>query len=301
MRRGYKVALTGEGADEWLAGYPWYKMHQLLGWLDVIPGVPLSVMSAWPTCDTWALPRSAYTTLPGRGLNSHRRAESLARHLRPDELLERWLFYGPRMLEAVGDHVPYEDLSFNRIGMRRWHPLNRALYLGSRVHLPGLLLNAKGDRVAMNSSVETRYPFLDEDVFAFLARLHPHWKMRGFREKYILRLLAERWLPKDDRLAAQGDVPRPVRQLPSEHVAALRGSASSARNRCGRPAISIRRRSRHWRQAFRELRPRSYQRTLVEMGLVGVVATQLWHHTFIEASLADLPSQAPNRPRSRAG
>jgi asparagine synthase (glutamine-hydrolysing) len=26
------------------------------------------------------------------------------------------------------------------------------------------------------------------------------------------------------------------------------------------------------------------------MGLVGVVATQLWHHTFIDSSLADLPS-----------
>ena len=31
---------------------------------------------------------------------------------------------------------------------------------------------------------------------------------------------------------------------------------------------------------------------MVEMGLVGVVATQLWHHTFIDGSLADLPSQA---------
>ena len=23
---GYKVALTGEGADEWLGGYPWFKL-----------------------------------------------------------------------------------------------------------------------------------------------------------------------------------------------------------------------------------------------------------------------------------
>src|SRR5262249_61710146 len=38
--RGYKVALTGEGADEWLAGYPWYKLHRLLGWLDLGPGLP---------------------------------------------------------------------------------------------------------------------------------------------------------------------------------------------------------------------------------------------------------------------
>src|SRR5262249_22446679 len=39
--RGYKVTLTGEGADEWLAGYPWYKGDRLLGSLDVF-GLPLS-------------------------------------------------------------------------------------------------------------------------------------------------------------------------------------------------------------------------------------------------------------------
>src|SRR5262249_29919203 len=41
-RRGYKVTLTGEGADEWLAGYPWYKGDRLLSWLDVVPGLELS-------------------------------------------------------------------------------------------------------------------------------------------------------------------------------------------------------------------------------------------------------------------
>src|SRR4029453_7070584 len=40
--RGYKVALTGEGSDEWMPGYPWYRTHKLLSFLYVIPGVPLS-------------------------------------------------------------------------------------------------------------------------------------------------------------------------------------------------------------------------------------------------------------------
>src|SRR4029453_16508359 len=39
---GQKVVLTGEGADEWLIGYPWYKAAKLLGFLDIIPGIPLS-------------------------------------------------------------------------------------------------------------------------------------------------------------------------------------------------------------------------------------------------------------------
>ena len=48
----------------------------------------------------------------------------------------------------------------------------------------------------MHSSVETRYPFLDEDVYDYVARLHPRWKLPGFKDKYLLRLLAERWVPR---------------------------------------------------------------------------------------------------------
>jgi asparagine synthase (glutamine-hydrolysing) len=137
--------------------------------------------------------------------------------------------------------------------------------------------------------VETRYPFLDEDVFAFLARLHPRWKLRGLRDKYILRLLAERWLPHRiawrpkamflapfDSFHAAG-APAFVDQLLSEE--------SLRKTRYFEPAAV-----QHWRQAYRNLRPGSPHRASVEMGLVGVVATQLWHHTFLEASLADLPS-----------
>ena len=39
---GQKVVLTGEGADEWLVGYPWYKAAKLMGFLDLIPGLGFS-------------------------------------------------------------------------------------------------------------------------------------------------------------------------------------------------------------------------------------------------------------------
>ncbi len=105
-------------------------------------------------------------------------------------------FYSRQMHEALGDHLPYADLGLDLARMRRWHPLNRSIYLGARVMLPGLLLAAKGDRVAMHSSVETRYPFLDEAVFSFCSSLPPRWKLRGLCEKYALRRLADRWLPR---------------------------------------------------------------------------------------------------------
>src|SRR6202048_716648 len=40
-----KVVLTGEGADEWLVGYPWYKAAKLMGFLDVVPGLKLSELA----------------------------------------------------------------------------------------------------------------------------------------------------------------------------------------------------------------------------------------------------------------
>src|SRR5207244_8225524 len=102
-------------------------------------------------------------------------------------------FFGPRLRQLMADHHPYADLGLNQERLTRWHPLNRGLYLGARIHLPGLLLNAKGDRVAMHSFVETRCPFLDERVFAFMDILHPRWMMRGFLVNYLLILLGARW------------------------------------------------------------------------------------------------------------
>ena len=37
-----RLNLTGEGADEWLVGYPWYKAAKIIQYLDFIPGLRLS-------------------------------------------------------------------------------------------------------------------------------------------------------------------------------------------------------------------------------------------------------------------
>ena len=189
---GYKVALTGEGSDEFLAGYPWFKLHRILSWLDVVPGMSQRVRRG--VLRVAGLPRFPQAI-------SERNAAAVGGYTAWHDVygmmsLSRLLFYSDEMREAVGDHVAYEDLEMNTARMARWHPLNRGLAVGARVMLAGMLLASKGDRVAMHSSVETRYPFLDEDVVQFLAGLHPRWKLRGLKDKYILRRLAERSLPK---------------------------------------------------------------------------------------------------------
>ncbi len=286
-RQGFKVALTGEGSDEWLAGYPWYKVHKLFNAVDIIPGLPISRIARKAYLYAMRSPTISWDYL--------RRQENLlgGKNAWLDIYgligLSKLRFFNPDLLQTVNKRLPYEDLNLNFERMRKWHPLNRSLYVGARVHLPGLLLNAKGDRVAMHSSVETRYPFLDEEVFEFLARLHPRLKMKGMRDKYLLRLVSERWLPKSiawrrkamfrapfDSFHAS-DTPAFVEQLLSPESLRKTGYFNAE-------AIT------QARQSFRSLMRGSPQRAWVEMGLVGIIATQLWYHLFIDNSLCELPS-----------
>src|SRR5262249_34000052 len=190
-------------------------------------------------------------------------------------------FFGPELREVALEQVPYEDLGLNHERLTKWHPLNRELHLSGRAHLAGLLLNAKGDRVAMNSSVETRYPFLDVEVFSFLAKVPPRWKLKGLlRDKFLLRQMADRWLPREISQRRKAmfrapfdsfhlDVAPPfVEQLLSPESLRRTGYFDAE-------AVA------HWRKAFRSLRFNRSQRVSIEMGLVGVLATQLWHQTFI--------------------
>ena len=289
-RQGYKVALTGEGADEWLGGYPWFKIHKITRWLDAVPGLPLR---------SWI--RKAYMKWGGIDHNRLQMPRTVAAVGGQNAWIEMYgLFstakvrlFSADMWDRLGDHLPYDDLQLNLDKAKRWSPLNRALMLGGRIMLAGHLLSSKGDRVAMHSSVETRYPFLDEDVWAFLAQLPPRWKLRRLREKYALRLVAQRWLPSDIAWRTKamfrapfdsffgderGD-PAFIEQLLSEEALRKTGFFDVQ-------AVT------HWRKMFRQLRPNSGQRMMIEMGLVGVIATQLWYQSFVDASLADLPSLA---------
>jgi asparagine synthase (glutamine-hydrolysing) len=302
-RSGFKVALAGEGSDEWLAGYAWHKVHRLLGFADLVPGIALSGALRRVLARMAGAPPEAIGRILATGLGHYSAFQDLYALMTGT----RFLLFDRRTLDALADHDPYLELRPDLPRMRRWHSLNQAAYWAARVHLPGHLLSLKGDRVGMRSSVETRYPFLDEDVFAFLAPLHPRWKLHGFRDKYLLRLVAERYLPAEiawrrkamflapNRSFFSPGAPAWVDQLLSE--ASLRRSGWF-----GIPAV------RKWRDRLRH-GDVGLARRWVELGMVGVVATQLWHHTFIDGGLADLPSaasrlggpgDAPQAPASRS-
>jgi asparagine synthase (glutamine-hydrolysing) len=210
--------------------------------------------------------------------------------------LSRTRFFSKRMFDEIGGHSAYDDLELNLARLSHWSRLNQSLYLGYKIMLPGLLMNHKGDRPAMRHSVETRYPFLDEDVIAFCARLHPKYKLKGLlRDKHLLRLAAAKMLPGAiaNRSKAMFRAPfaNTFFEAPPPWVGQLLSDESLTRSGYFDPAGV-----RAYRNSYQTYRWGSGVRLTLEMGLTAVMSTQLWHHLFLGGGLCDLPTWAPPEP-----
>lgn len=284
---GYKVALTGEGSDEWLAGHPWYKFQAIFDLMKRFtgPGGPTSARNffyrRYLKYSEGAIDYLDRSIEDSGGTHAFDKFYGLLKGA-------RHRFYTADMLSELDGYDHYGALEADVARARRWDPINRAIFWAGKIHVPGHLLSAKGDRIAMSHSVEMRYPFLDNNVFDFLAKIDPALKFKGMREKYIMRRVAERWLPKSTAWRRKELFRAPLDgfflagRLP--YVDELLSEESLRKTGYFDPVVV-----RHWREKYRELRPFMYQRSSMELGLVTVLATQLWHHTWIDPTLADLP------------
>lgn len=278
--RGFKIALTGEGADELFAGYPWYKAQRALsaagsasfGLLPrIIRGVAQRLVG--PAHDAHG---------PGDGLSiASAELHALMSRARP-------FIYSDAMWRDLEGYDPYAELKLPLEKLRQWHPLHQSLYFDFNVQLPGHLLLAKGDRVSMRASVEARYPFLDEDLISTVSRLPASLKLRGLRDKWLLREVAERFLPKGiaqlPKSMFRADLSA---SLLGEHrpawVDELLSAGSLEKTGCFDAAKVTAERARRGTLPFSP-----FARTL-DACFVGIVATQLFHHRFLGGGLCSLP------------
>ncbi|MCA8987342.1 MAG: asparagine synthase (glutamine-hydrolyzing) [Planctomycetaceae bacterium] len=280
-QEGFRVALTGEGADELLAGYIWFRLNQKMK----TPGQPVA-----------RLFRRMLPLLAG-GSRAHQHPMQAFHGLRIAQQMSyellgqaREVLFSREMWQSIGDYTPYEDVPGNCSDrIRKWSSLNQSLYAGFKIMLPGLLLAGKGDRITMNSSIEGRFPFLDEDVVQFCSQIPPNMKLRNNTNKWLLRQVAAHTLPK--QIAG-----RPKTMFRAHLMQNFLGENSPPWARQLLSPESIRRTGYFSPQGIEQAiqvvqkgRARSLRRYVLDTGLMSALSTQLWHHLYIEPQLADLP------------
>ncbi len=284
---GNIVALTGEGADEALAGYVWYKYH------------PIQYRMYKYGRHVYELPRKFALSLligggkahrpPFFGTGGVRSAQQIAWEFMAQS---REYLYAPDFWQRLDGYSAYDDVQVSD-RIKRWHPLNQSLYTSYKTMLPGMLLAAKGDRATRFSATEGRYPFLDERVVEFCAGLAPRYKLRWMTDKYLLRRVAARVLPPPIAKRAKTmfranmglgfvgpDRPRWVDQLLSDESLKATGYFNE--------------KAVQWARQLQLSKPlKSLQRFSLDMGLIGVISTQLWQHIYCGGGLCELPTWTP--------
>ncbi len=237
---GFKVVLTGEGADEVFGGYDIFKEDKVRRFWARRPESkwrPLLLRRLYPYL-------GGLQSQPARYLEAffrtglERSDDPLFSHL-PRFALTRRIgqFYSAEMRASIDGYDPLEELRASLPAeFASWHPLSRAQYLETACLLRGYILSSQGDRVAMAHAVEGRFPFLDHRVVELGARLPPKLKVKGLREKHLLRRALGRHLPQeiverpkqpyrapDAESFAGADAPEYVRALLSPETIARTG------------------------------------------------------------------------------
>lgn len=183
-RKSVKMVLTGEGADEFLGGYPKHVYEHMVSPYQVIPK---SVRRGLIEPLVHSLPygfQRAKTAIVNLGLESYQ------------ERMPRW--FGA-MTQREKDALLRPDSDFRPphafCGSKDNSPLRRILHFDQTIWLPDNLLE-RGDSMTMAASLEARMPFLDHELAAMVSALPDRYRVRGTTTKWILREAMKKLLPE---------------------------------------------------------------------------------------------------------
>jgi asparagine synthase (glutamine-hydrolysing) len=186
---GYKVVVTGEGADEVLAGYDIFREAKVRLFWARNPGSDKRARAAellypWMTRSPGKVPAFARSFF-GRHLDSDDPALSHRPRWDSTSVLKSMLTVDMR--DRISRTDPEDIIDGLPPGSEDWDPLSRGQWLEMTTLLAGYILASQGDRMLMANSVEGRFPFLDRDVVDFANALPARHKLFGLEEKYLLK------------------------------------------------------------------------------------------------------------------
>ncbi len=193
QENGFKVVLTGEGADEHFAGYPFFLGDMLLEPDLSMPDTELSkdtelresvqlrlrkefeyhfMMRSRSGVFRHGTDNSAYRSVNNVRVLGWTQAWQPTLHIFAPWVRERWA--GTDCRVTVTNEISAEAKEKIR---DKWHPLHSSLYLESKTLLANNLLTCLGDRTEMAHSIEARPPFLDHVLSEYVNNLPPSMKL----------------------------------------------------------------------------------------------------------------------------
>jgi asparagine synthase (glutamine-hydrolysing) len=219
-RRKVTVALSGEGADELFGGYLTYRADRYARPMQRLPAgvlqLALRAAERWPVSDD----KISFEYMLKRFLEGCTLPPARAHVYWNGTFSDA----GKRALMCAPNPGAFaailEDLS------RSGEELPAYLSFDQQYYLPDDIL-MKVDRMSMAHSIEVRPPFLDHRIVEFAASLPSRFKIRGSRQKAILKDLMKGKLPPSilQRKKVGFDIPAhhwlrgPLRQLMCETLA----------------------------------------------------------------------------------
>lgn len=200
-KSGYKVVLTGEGADEFFAGYDLFKEAKIRAFWAHQPASTRRLklfQRIYPDLQNLAKLGPQYlATFFGERL-ADTAAPEYSHLIRWRNTRRTQRFFSAHLADQIKTAArPLIDSVPLPAGFSGWGTLDRAQFVEISTFLSTYLLSSQGDRVGMGNSIEGRFPFLDVRVMEFALRLPARLRMPALRDKFLLRKLGVELLPDD--------------------------------------------------------------------------------------------------------
>lgn len=199
----FKVVLTGEGADEFFAGYNIFKEDRIRRFWARNPGSsirPVLLRKLYPYIFTQNNNRpNPFLMNFFRKRLGETASPAYSHLLRWENTSVLKGFISERAKENPEDLDSFIR-SFTAClpeDFMKWSTLSRAQYIEAKLFLPNYLLSSQGDRMMMGNSVEGRFPFLDHRVIELACRIPSGFRLKGLNEKYILKKAADKNIPQE--------------------------------------------------------------------------------------------------------
>lgn len=286
---GYKVVLTGEGADEIFGGYNIFREAKVRKFWSVDPDSPFRpklLQKLYPYI--FKDKRLAQTLQSFFKLGIDDPTNSFFSHIvRWNNNTRLKNFFSDDMNEQIGDYNAYDDLkNILPKDFDNWDYVYKAQYLEIITFMSGYLLSSQGDRMAMANSVELRVPYLDHRIIEYMTTVPSRFKIRGLNEKYLLKKVFKDLLPSQIVNRPKNPYRAPIRNSFFNNKFFDINSILSDKNISDAGIFN----SAKVSMLLKKIERTENLSELDNMALAGIISTQFLHNDFINYKKLNVPS-----------